>query len=53
MDKAKNYDELKKKIIKDLKKHKPKLYSNKIHPAPAGINSTGKVYESKLYGAKQ
>lgn len=48
--KAKNYDEIKKKIIKDLKKYKPKLYSNKVYHAPKGINSTGKVYESKLYG---
>ncbi|KKK94249.1 hypothetical protein LCGC14_2684730 [marine sediment metagenome] len=53
MDKAKNYDEIKKKILKDLKKHKPKLYSKKLHPAPTGINSIGKVYESKLYEAEQ
>ena len=53
MNKAKNYGELTKKIIKELKKYKPKLYSNKLSFAPKGIKSTGKVYESKLYEAEQ
>ena len=53
MDKAKNYNELKKKIIKDLKKQKQKLYSKKVYHAPKEISSTGKVYESKLYEAKE
>ncbi len=31
MDKSENYDEIKKKIIEDLKKYKPKLYREKLH----------------------
>ncbi len=53
MDRTKNYDELKKKITKDLKKHKPKLYSRKVYHAPKEISSTAKVYEAKLYEAKK
>lgn len=49
MYKTKNYGELKKKILKDLKNHKPKEHSEKLYHAPKGINSAGKVYESREY----
>lgn len=52
MDRAKNYNALKKQILKDLKNHKPKVYSNKVYHAPTLIKSGGKVYESKLYEAE-
>ncbi len=44
MNKTKNYDEIKKKILSDLKKSKPKLYSNKLFLAPKAIKSDKKIY---------
>ena len=43
MDRAKNYDELKKKILKELRNSKPKTYSNKVYHAPKSIYSNEKI----------
>lgn len=53
MNKVKDYEERKKKILADLKNHKPKDHSEKVYDAPKPITINKKVYKSKVYEVKQ